>query len=201
MSSRSRESARFPRPSWRKKIGDLGNCAALDGHPETLGAVARSFERILLGRGYVTGSYYRAPHGFLYLTQMERIDDEGRPLPGDERWRGAGVRPSPIASAGDFVRALIFGREGWYRVLAVSVSDDQQDFSSDFATAPDALSWGDGHQSQLFAELEGEPLGPRHVCAVMVYEFLRRGHDEVGMQQRPGLISLRQHLAGAGLSW
>ena len=114
-------------------------------------------------------SYFGLPQGFVLVTSLERFDeDNGQPYPGEERWNKSLV-PSTFSMA-DYVKALFWGRKGYYRVIAFVFIN--QSFAAS-GEAPDegvANNWISSGANDLPAVIKNHS-SEGFKCTALVYEF------------------------------
>ncbi|MDA1055922.1 MAG: HEAT repeat domain-containing protein [Planctomycetota bacterium] len=164
--------ATFGRDIPRNVLGDddstLGEI--YDKLYRALVSVDESFESGLFGVGH---------DGFALLAKLERIDEQGAPLPGDNRWVYGELPP---LSFKDYIGRLFFEKPGYFRVLAFVVTPKNLVGYSD--TRLPHTSEGGSELPDHIAKLKFKDRN----CYVLVYSFQRkRGgkftlYDKLGPQ-------------------
>lgn len=144
---------------------------------KALGAIDPGFESGL----------FAAPGGFVLLTRLEQTNENGKPLPGRDRWRD--VRPPP-RSATDFLVRLFLAPPGYYRTIAFLFTD-RSNFSVGNAPLPAFEEGG----TLLPDEVGAINYGSRNAFA-LIYSFRKR---DTGTAQPYRLVSGKQHLEQSGV--
>lgn len=147
--------------------------------PKTFMASMQRFSQVddrltaaLRSANYETFGYYAIPGGFALVTQLEQIDNQGRPKPETVRWRNA------ITSTGrwqDWLRNLVIANNGRFRVLVFTVTP--QPFSKATTTRqisqPAAEALLSKGLNVLPPELADQRCPPNCRVTVLVYEYTK----------------------------
>lgn len=162
--------------------------------PATLGGMADVIEAALARAGYERQHYryVAVPGGIAVLTRIEQVDAHGHPLADPvARWNIT-VPVAPL-SLGDYLRALAFGRTGYYRFALIL-----------FTTALDGFEgrMSDEQAERIFAagsvvlehELRTERVSPDHRLWVLIYEFKKHEADDRVTFNEPGEITTGEHV-------
>ncbi|MEX1027059.1 MAG: HEAT repeat domain-containing protein [Candidatus Paceibacterota bacterium] len=145
---------------------------------QTLFSVDENFESGLFGVG---------DDGFALLAKLERIDDQGKPLPGGNRWFYGELPP---LSFKDYIGRLFFEKPGYFRVLAFVV------------TPKTLIGYSD---SRLPHTSEGASDLPDHIaglkfkncnCYILIYSFERRRGGSFKLYDKLGP---KTHLLRSGI--
>jgi hypothetical protein len=163
----------------------------------SLAAVGTSLVGALEQARYSEYSFYRAPGGFALVARLERMADDGTPLPEEFRFLEPGARePFSLAT---YVKRLFFAPAGFYRQIVFVVSD--QPFT---ATGPKLDAKGAARllaegANRLPREFEALPFTPRHGASALIYEYRKgAGEGDVAVLT-PGRLPARTHLERAGI--
>lgn len=163
----------------------------------TLGQVADWITQSLDQRSYFDRSYHAVPNGFALVTRLERINDDGTPFAGTDRW------PTDLTAEGfslaRYLQALFAAPEGRYRVLVFVVTPELVTPSGEQPTERYMLGLLSGGADRLPVSVRDAPLTPDHTCVALIYEFERRGLQGQPALLVPGYLTGRDHLVAAGL--
>ena len=165
---------------------------------ETLGGMDKVFRRGLSTCGY-EGRYFSAPGGFVLVTRLEQIEDDGSPSPEPARWQLALPGRYDFWNL-SFWKNLITGTKGNYRIVALVVSDQGFSQRSEGVDAGQAMAWfGEGWQ-KLPPGIRSQPFTSEHTVTALVYEFERSEIEaEVKGPLNPLNLRAKTHLLKAGL--
>lgn len=164
------------------------------GNPATLGQLADTLRQRIaaVDSGFDIGLFSGPPGGFVLVTRLERIDENGKPFPPPHRFTQRG---SPKVGFWQAVAGLLGEKPGYFRIIAFVVADDVAINAATPATAIplDAI----GQVTRLPAAMANQPVGQRKVTA-FVYAFKRAGN---GPRQNwtTGAPSAADHLRASGL--
>lgn len=161
---------RFPWPPPRFTSKTRIDRQWLVGPDGTLGDAAARLDAAIVQAGYEAPGYYAIPGGFAMATRMEQIEADGTPVDEAQRW-STGLPPPKISSLGDYLSALLSAREGYYRVIVFTFSDQPVAASSVKASEADANDWAPGGADRLPDGVARQPFSSNHRCLVLVYEF------------------------------
>lgn len=152
-------------------VGDRG--------PSTLLEANTRLSVALWSSGYVTLSHWLAPDGFAILTELEQIEESGRPKVGEQRWS---TSASPITwdtfSIRNYLRALLTANSGYYRVLLFIVS------GSPIIQSEEPTSWGEmvqfihGGSLTPSMDLSLKKWTDQMQCVALIYEFRRDNGED-----------------------
>ncbi len=155
---------------------------------DTLGTVQKRLTRTLsrIDPGFESG-LFAVPGGFVMLTRLEQINQQGGGLPGNNRWKD--VRPPP-SSLTDILIRLFAAPPGYYRSIAFVFTSDTN-FGRSNVPLPD---YSDGGRT-LPPAIAKIKYADRNAHAI-VYSFRRRDTGKAKMYRE---LSALQHLNGLGL--
>jgi hypothetical protein len=186
---------RFPWPPPRASAFDQIPHQLLAGTGrQSLQGAADRLERALELAGYTETSYYRAPGGFVLVTRIECIVDDGTPCGPNDRWRTEEPRVHDLAG---YLRALFFAPEGRYRVIAFVVTDSAWQQGATAPTREEVEEWLPGGGMQLPPEYGRLDFTAAHECTALIYEFKKVG-EQVSISDPSSLLG-RAHLERGGI--
>lgn len=163
----------------------------------TLSSVGAQLVGALERARYFEYGYYRVPAGFALVARLERIRDDGTPLPEEFRFLLPGSQ-EPFSLAA-YVKQLFFAPAGFYRQIVFAVTD--QPFAAtgeklDAAAAANLLSEG---ANRLSKDFETMSFTEAHRVSALIYEF-RKGATQGDVSTlTPGRLGARTHLERAGI--
>lgn len=181
----------LPDPSARRNLDP-----AIFGRPQRFGDIEKRLRAKLDARGYEDTSYYEVRGGFAMITKIERIDDQGKALPGSDRFalESSGLCRFRLTSLLD---CLLDADPGRYRVIVFLVTTAPVTTDGSPARFAEAQDWLDGGGDFMPAYLAGKPLTAAHNISALVYEF-RRPSVSAKPAQVTGMSAI-SHLSAAGL--
>ena len=146
----------------------------------------------LLGKaGYLERSYWSIPGGIAIVTRLEHINKDGKPFSGTDRWQETDGYLTTF-SFSSYFRALFTAREGYYRVIIFTITDQGFRTSNEILTAQradDLLSQG---FNVLAQEVAARPLPTGVEVTSLIYEFERGQGDPT--QVVPSPLGAKDHL-------
>jgi hypothetical protein len=161
----------------------------------TIGQVVAIIISSLEQTGYVERSFYRTKtNGVALITRLERINDDGSPASGNERW-SAGLSYQSTLDLVRFPRGLFYVERGRYRVIVFILDDMPFSQSSERISEADARAWLRTGVNVLPPELAERPYGAGN-CTVLIYEFASEGNVARLVDSN---LTGKQHLEKAGL--
>lgn len=190
-----------PHPSARVTVPCALLLAGADSGDETLGEVSERLERALIAAGYVEYGYLHIGcSGFAMVTRMERIDEDGRPMAGAERY--APPERSESWSLSSYVARLFFAPPGYYRQIVFAATDRPYD-PDNLADAPtrEALDtmMARADVTALPEIMLDRPFSRRHQLHALIYEFEKSPGDQNVAQLIPSRLQGPQHIEQAGI--
>lgn len=195
-----------PRPSARMVIPRDLLVRESNSEP-SLNDVTARLGGALRESGYWEQVYYRIPgsRGVGLVTRLERIDTEGRPKGGSERFVGQ-VRKTAF-DLGAFLRDLLFEPVGYFRLGVFVLTDETfaPDPHADALTSDEANAMLAGGAPVLSDALGTVKFDRRFFVEVLIYEFESRGSGTGAggrgdvTQLVPSRLSADQHLRQAGI--
>lgn len=168
-----------------------------EGQMPTLGFAAERIEAALGTAGYYERSYFHAPEGFALATRLERINGDGTPKAGSERWL-IEMTPVSVFSPYEYLRALFTARPGYYRIIVFVVS-------TPFSQSPETISreaaemWLVEGANKLPRAIAAREFTEDHLCTALIYEFVKPSDVDLPRQLTPSRHQGREHLQKAHL--
>lgn len=137
------------------------------GKDRRMSEVSARLSGHIQSRGYDNLRYFSVPGGFAITTLVERFGDDGKSS--KPRWvRGKTLRGNSFS---DYVRALISGEEGQFRMFALVATSSDMAVSHLYANQSDVDRWEALGRPALSRELGAQRLAPGARLWLMVYEF------------------------------
>jgi hypothetical protein len=144
--------------------------------------------------GYREKSYYAVPDGFALVTRLEQIEIDGRSKTLD-RWSADAPQ---VHSLRAYLDALLRAAPGYYRVVALVVTDVPFTQSNGRVSESDALAWLRGGVPWLPTAIADRPYTAEVACTALIYEFERpAGGDPTILL--PSRLDAHTHLVKSGL--
>ena len=128
--------------------------------------------------------------GFVVLARLERINADGSPYPGRQRWDQNPVMPGSLK---EYLVDLFFSPPGFFRVIALAVTAEEPTETQSDAQLP-LISKGAKQLPDAIAKL---PLAGRQIFA-LVYTFERYDGAKLSLNY-PSSPSGLSHLAASGI--
>jgi hypothetical protein len=126
------------------------------------------------------------------VTPLEQIDSSGQPVAEDARWTLHSVAARTL-SLTEYLRALFSAPRGFYRVIAIVISDRPFAYGPDEAVFDELREWARAGLNVLPAPVRVRLYGESHDITVLVYEFER---EEAGSRIiLPGRHRVPTHLS------
>lgn len=171
---------------------------ALLGKLATIGDISDRITSVLDDRGYSERSYYLAGNGGIVLaTRLERIDENGAPATGVERWRSGATGASDGIAA--FLSNLFYADPGYYRVILFVVGGKPFRVGNRTPTEAEAFDWLESGPSGLPVAVANRAFDTKEGCTVLVYEFVSEDRALEAKIVRPGRLPAKQHLEASGV--
>lgn len=167
---------------------------------QRLGDLSDQLAAALSAADYPDFRFYSAPGGFVLVTRLEEIAEDGTPLPGRTRYRlPSDPREQSFA---DYLRGLFLeAPPGLWRYVAIVVSDQSVVFDAgDALSSDEAVTRLSAGATRLDGALADAPFTDAHQVTALIYEFRKARADEAAAQVAPGRIPPDEHLARAGIA-
>ena len=150
--------------------------------PTTFDFVSQKIAGMLENAGYGPEKYayfWNDRDEFAIVTAVERIEEDGSPLSGSDRWNGSTNLPR-AHRFDEYFRYLFGGKIVYYRVMAFVVTSKRYGRSFQRNSPPDfamALNWMNKGEPQLgegdgSAAIEAVPFDGRYRCYALLYLFV-----------------------------
>src|SRR6185437_16015155 len=156
--------------------------------------IAARLENVLRQGGYEQFGYYSIPRGYALTTRLEQFKADGMPADGPSRWTQE--IPNPRIFSIDYLRVLLQGKQGHYRVVVFVVTDDE------FFAQTEGRRVGVEQAEKLAIEganrlpdwLGNTPYTDHHWCAVLIYEFEKLSIDQPTEFKNNSSLTAPMHL-------
>jgi hypothetical protein len=166
---------------------------------ETLGDIADRVETALRAAGIDYAAYGIGNSGFAYVTRVEEIRPDGTPFQPPNRFPADVKTPVPNERFLDFIVSRFVARPGFYRVIAIVVTDRPLITSSTGITADSATRLASGTMISLPTELRDLTV-PHLGFAALIYEYTKTSAAQTTAELRTSpLVSAQRNLAKAGI--
>jgi hypothetical protein len=171
-------------------------------HHLSLGDVNRIFVEALSNNGYSDLGYFRCPGtGFVLVTRLEHIKDDGTPMPAPSRW--SFKEPLSIGDfrVADYLRALLAAPHGYYRIIAFVVTDLLFSESSRPVSELAATAWFQDGLNDLPTFISRKKYEGGMKSTALIYEFEITADTEPSrpVQKVPSHLDAKTHLVKSGL--
>ena len=180
---------------------------ARQGRNPVLKDAADALDRLMVSAGYSQRAYFQLRDqgqivGFALVTRMERIHEDGRPFPAEQRFIPAGA-PDQFDVL-SFLKSLFVAPVGYYRVIALTVSRRVVEVGGSPLTEAGAERLLRHGGSRLAGCVARYPLTDDYNVDALVYEFRHapeetEAPDKAVMQLTPGKLDPGLHLRKAGI--
>ncbi len=162
--------------------------------------VDRMLVAALAAGGYSAKNYYSVPRGFALATRIEQINEDGTPKMPPARFA---LEPEAVSILRpmDYLKALLKGVPGFYRVIVFIVTDIPLRASGARPTEAEATVWVSSGQSVLDRHVGDIEFTADANCTALVYEFMRKpGADSSATEfSSPGHLDAMTHLVKSGI--
>jgi hypothetical protein len=140
--------------------------------------VGLRLENVLRQCGYGQFGYYAIPGGFALTTRLEQFKADGAPADGPYRWTTD--IPNPKVFSFEYLRILLEGKTGHYRVIVFAVTDDSFFAQNEgkVVSAEQADKLAIEGANKLPDSLGNVTYSDRHWCAALIYEFEKPAVDQ-----------------------
>jgi hypothetical protein len=169
-----------------------------DSKPRTLGDLADVITRAMSECDYAGFRFYSVPAGFGIVTPLEEVRDDGSRLPASERMN-IEAPPHSEFNLLWYLRALIGGRVGYYRLLAIIVTPRDLIFDNAEATSDDAKKLAMGSRAVLPQTAQTQQVIHGTRIFAVIYEFSRRDIEKSAHLMRPSHVPASRYLQADNL--
>jgi hypothetical protein len=171
-----------------------------DAETTDLGSIARTLHDSLIRCGYGGPKYHLVPGGFALVSQLERIDYDGGPYGGADRFRVDSTHLTHF-NLKHYLRALLYGPPGRYRVFVFVVTPESFVTPDEETSVADVEGWYGSGLTTLPADVKARAVG-RDLCncMVLVYEFERDSETDEPRFVYPGRLTAVEHLRASGIA-
>lgn len=163
----------------------------------TFGDIANRIETALDGAGYTQISYYAVPDGFAMVTQLEQIDEDGKPKePG--RWSEK-YEPISKFSLRNILNSLFEARKGLWRVTVFVVTSHDFKQKDVGITSDEAENWFRSGFIRLPPNIARIRYSDNHYCTALIYEFEQTKPNQEAEFKSTSEITGKLHLERGGI--
>lgn len=192
MSAQSSPLPQFPWPPPRFSTRQEIPSTFLGKSTSRLGDVYVKLTEALDRAGYSDRSVYGLPGGFAIVTRLERIEPDGAPFAGDQRWTDDLLPPQGFI---DYLGSLLTASSGDFRLMVLAVTDQ--------VVAPTSLPMAESTATQLFqggannitSAIAGLSF-KSHECSALIYQFKKKAGS---VAEVSGSLTGKEHLERSGL--
>ena len=147
--------------------------------------------------GHTEYSYFVVPAGYALVTRLEKIQDNGTPTLGVERWE------AKLASMSNFsleqcLKALFTAKKGYYRIIVFVISPKAWGESQNTISEDEAVMWLRQGLNKLPDNLASTPFSYSYVSTALIYEFEQTSPKNEAHLLSPGKLSAHTHLEASG---
>jgi len=169
------------------------------GADPTLGEVSDLLVGAMSEAGYHDLSYLGVPGGFALVTRIEQTRQDGTPLEDRARW-AARIERVKSFSLSDILRAIFTAPEGYYRVIALIVTDTPFSERGGEALLSTVETWIGEGVNVLPVAIETLPFTDGHDVTALVYEFRKRTDTDAPSVNLSDPLPAPRHLAHTRLA-
>ncbi len=183
----------WPPPRWSARAA-LPRAAFVGD--ATLSDAASRIVAALDAAGYGERSFYKVPGGFAIVARLERMNEDGTP---NAEYRFLSPNAEEPFDLGDYVAALFFTPEGFYRQIVFVATDRPFVAAEEAPTVAEAEEALGGGATGLSSELAAQPLTGAHEVSALIYEFRKGAGPEDVAILTPGRLDGLAHLERSGI--
>lgn len=163
----------IPKPSYDFLVQNEQLYRIFSPSSKTLGQVGERMARRLDDQGYGGHlSYFKIDGGFAIVTDVEQITNDGGTHADNVRW--AAALASPRWFSLDFFRSLLFARQGYFRVMALTVSNKSLGINHRGLSLQEARHWewlGGSAADFLNWDVAKRTFSDDYFSTILIYEF------------------------------
>ncbi len=166
----------------------------------TFGEVNETIVECIDESGYVSSKrqYYAVPNGYALVTQLEKINEDGSPRLGPERWEAKVKSTFKEFSILDYLKALVVGEEANFRVLVFMITDVPLTQSEEITEMTTAKSWLKKGMNALPDDLAALEFTPRHKVNLLLYEFKQHESGKAALLQE-SRVGIEEQMVNTGI--
>ncbi|MEI6806961.1 MAG: caspase family protein [Myxococcaceae bacterium] len=148
--------------------------------------------------GHSEFSYFTIPSGYALVTRIEKIQKNGTPIMGLERWEAKLNFIDDGSSVKQYFRNLFTANKGYYRIIVFIVSSTEWGEGEDRVSEDEAIMWLRKGLDRLPNKLASTPFSPNFVCTALIYEFEQTSPKKDPHLLSPGKLAAHTHLEASG---
>jgi|GEM_PF-2874012 len=193
------EYPRFPFPPPMATATQTISRKIFENH-HTFGVVNETIVECLDESGYVSSKrqYYAVPNGYALVTRLEKINEDGSPRAGAERWEAKVKSTFKEFSILDYLKALVIGEEANFRVLVFMITDIPLTQSDEITEMDTAKSWLKKGMNALPDELAALEFTPQHKVNLLLYEFTQHESGKATLLQE-SRVGIEEQMVNTGI--
>lgn len=172
---------------------------------KTIGDISDQISRALNTSGYSEVSFYRIAvkdennRGLAIISRLERINKDGSPKPGTERW-DLEIKPLEDFSIKNYIKALFTSKPGYFRIIMFVITDLNFISDDNTITAEQATAMLEQGSSGVEDKIANIPYSSKYKTTALIYEFKKiQGSEAIHLV--PGRIGGKTHLVKANDLW
>ncbi|MDD5274154.1 MAG: hypothetical protein PHU14_15735 [Methylovulum sp.] len=190
----------LPKFSWpppRASAKEIIPITSLIKPPHTLDHIDSQITKALQNIGHTEYSYFTTPqNGYALVTKLEKINNDGTPKSGIERWE-AKLDSTASFNLKYIFKVLFTANAGYYRIIVFIVSPIPIIEDTIPVSEEAAVNWIRQGSDRLPAHLSELTFDDRYRCTALIYEF-----EQEKAGSLPNLISsnipAHMHLEASG---
>ncbi len=179
-----------PPPSAKITMSDEGeyfkNC-------NTFGDVCNKLNKALNENNYER-AYFYVPNGFAIVTKLEVINEDGSSRTEPDRWDVSITSLRKTISLGDYIRALFWGKIGYYRTIVFIVTDQPIKYSKKLISDIEMNELIKEGQDWLDDDYKLLPFTKKHKVNALIYEFQIKEDEATPSFCDPSRLTAKAHL-------
>lgn len=193
------EYPRFPFPPPMATATQIISPKIFANH-RTYGEIDKTIGECLNESGYVSSKrqYYAIPNGYALVTRLEKINKDGSPRLGEERWEAQVKSTFKEFSVLDYLKALVMGEEANFRVLVFMITDIPLIQSDEITEMTTAKSWLKKGMNALPNDLAILEFTNRHKVNLLLYEFTQHESGKATLLQE-SRVDIEDHMMKTGI--
>ena len=155
----------------------------------------------LAAAGYQDLGYYRVTNGFAIATRMERLEPDGHPFAGAQRWdtKAGGLNKLANFSFASLMKSLVNADPGSYRVMVFVVTNRPVISSGPVMESEVATNLSANGASALPEDYSKAKFGTDYRATVLIYEFKRTSVGKPAKFSSPSIRTAAEQLQLANI--
>ncbi|MCX6246147.1 MAG: hypothetical protein NTW10_00300 [Bacteroidetes bacterium] len=146
--------------------------------------VAEKLNIALLKCGYSERSYYHIPGGFVLVTRIEQIENDGSPKKDSKARWSVNYQLPKIVDFNTLIRTIFIAQPGRFRVIVFAVTNQFVPSSNTVMPKKDAINLVNGGAPVLIPQIGDSVLTEDHHCCAYIYEY-----EQLSTKDNPVFVS------------